>query len=235
MRRLILTALSLSFAALIFANDALAQATHPKKNDPDTNRFARGFWRVVNSKDDSFVKGSHGHEEAYDFLAVIFGAPGLPGSNPLSQAENIAHIFFPTPWINDPLLYQKGLDILRDGTASEYLRYRQRLGQAVKEADSYIKRWEARESKRWDKQIVAETLYFQQRHAVPTEIGSAIDRRFSAQDALDRLPAHYIPGFALIWEDGTVVADPDPFIRSQLVRQGGVLLNLAGGPGNGAD
>jgi hypothetical protein len=51
---------------------------------------------------------------------------------------------------------------------------------------------------------------------------------------LSQLPKHFVPGFAYMREDGTVAADPDAFIRSQLRREGDSVRN-AGGDSGGSD
>ena len=47
------------------------------------------------------------------------------------------------------------------------------------------------------------------------------------------MPKKFVVGFAYRRSDGTVAADPDPFIRLLLVRSGDLLLNGGGGPGDG--
>lgn len=44
-----------------------------------------------------------------------------------------------------------------------------------------------------------------------------VDRREEARNFLAGLPMHYVPGFAYRGDDGMTVADPDPFIRHELI------------------
>ena len=51
---------------------------------------------------------------------------------------------------------------------------------------------------------------------------------------LDKLPDHFVSGFAYMRSDGTIAADPDPFIQLMLARDGDLVLSRGGGPGEGA-
>ena len=67
------------------------------------------------------------------------------------------------------------------------------------------------------------------------DVGAGV--RKAAQDALDGLPWKFVRGFAYLRKDGTVAADPDPFIRLMLVREGNSAANGSDGGdgGGGAD
>jgi hypothetical protein len=61
------------------------------------------------------------------------------------------------------------------------------------------------------------------------------DVRTAAQDALDGLPWKFVRGWAYTRDDGTVAADPDPFIRLQLMREGDPSIYGGGDGGGGVD
>lgn len=233
MRRLIVTALSLSFAVIFLAGEAWPQNAHRKQNGPDWNGFARGLFDAINSQDDPFTSSNRGHEESFDLFAILWQAPATGHGDPLNRLNEIAHVFFPAPWIKENFS-ENGQDILRRGTAAEYSRYRRHLRNVIRESDLFLKRhWgpyeKARDRERRGEDVSSEDLF--PPPILRDQIAAARERRKRARQALRELPAHYIPGFALIWDDGTVVADPDRFIQFQLVREGRSALDA----GDGAD
>ena len=54
------------------------------------------------------------------------------------------------------------------------------------------------------------------------------DVRDLAKRLMSFLPNRYVPGFAFRREDGTVAADPDRFIRYQLIREREAIRDSAG-------
>jgi hypothetical protein len=80
---------------------------------------------------------------------------------------------------------------------------------------------------------------FNRFHAELKQLAGDTQRAFSdsknagfAKDLLSTLPDSYVPGFVFLLDDGTPVADPDAFIRSQLMRE---RENPSGEGGDGAD
>lgn len=121
--------------------------------------------------------------------------------------------------VDPEIAYLRALAGLRDGKKAEFIAGRNTLRAIAMSHESSRPRISIRASTIRSAQ--RDLLISELRHIKITRFPFGIlhiPRKRRAWNFLSGLPPVYIRGFAYMRDDGTAVADPDPFIRLQLLR-----------------